>query len=175
MKPDHVMGTDNTPARTGLPSACPSTDMHRWISRGGPLPARLTDHARSCPVCAERIRQINRVHAGLTLLGAQAVPVRTTSAANLRAMRMLRVAVRRSAAAARLLRSRPRLSWAQRAQLHMTRMTLASAAAGLMVVLRFGAIAGWERVEADGQRLAAAHWERHVDPTGEWMGPPPVV
>lgn len=175
MKSEYRMSSEHPNSDPTGARACRFPELDRWIDRGGVMPTSLVEHALACDACAERIRRINRVNAGLTLLGAQPVPIRSVSAANQRAMRMLRVTVRRSEAAKRLLKSRPRLSLTQRVQLQMTRATLTAAAAGLMIVLRVGALAGWERVEADGERLALAHWERHVDPTGEWMGPPPVA
>ena len=45
------------------------------------------------------------------------------------------------------------------------------AAALLMLVMRTGLLSGVEHTRAVGQQLASAHWDRHIDPDGEWMGP----
>jgi hypothetical protein len=48
-------------------------------------------------------------------------------------------------------------------------MSLASAAAFLVFMMRIGLLAGIERTETMGQTLASAHWDRHIDPNREWI------
>lgn len=153
------------------PVACERADLNDWASRGGPLPTRLAAHVAGCPGCAAKVRRVNEVHASLTLLRTQASPPELTARANGRALRMLRRAARASEAAERLLRMRPDLTPWQRAQVHMARVSLAAAAAIMLLILRTGTTLGFEKTRILGEQLAACHWERHIDPGGEFLGP----
>ena len=148
---------------------CERPDLADWATRGGPLPSGLAAHIEHCPACADRVRRVNQVHASLTLLGSQPLPANLHARANGRALRMLRRVTRASAAAANLLRMRPNLSPWQRAQLYIARASLSAVAAVIVLVVRVGIISGIERTEAMGQALAAAHWDRHIDPDHEWL------
>lgn len=156
---------------TGKLPACRHPELDDWAVRGGPLPARLAEHVARCPACAEQVRRVNLVHASLMLARTQSAPVELTARANGRALRMLRRAARASAAAERLLRMRPGLSRWQRAQIQMARVSLAAAAAVIMLVIRTGTLVGVERTRQLGEQLATAHWDRHIDPQGEFLGP----
>jgi len=163
---------DDSPSAAHVASACDRSDLQRWSLRGGPLPRRLSAHVRDCPGCAEQVRRVSRVFSSLTLLQANAAPVGLYGRANNRAMRMLRRTTRRSNAAVRLLRMKPDLTTWQRAQLHVARLSLAAAAVLLFMVGRAGVTAGLEQSRDLGQQLANVHWERHIDPDGEWLDPP---
>jgi hypothetical protein len=104
------------------------------------------------------------------LLRTDRVPTNTRARANGKALRMLRRAARASKAAHRLLRMRPDLSPWQRAQVHIARVSLASAAAVLLMLMRVGILSGFEHTHQLGQQLADAHWNRHIDPDGEFFG-----
>jgi hypothetical protein len=106
------------------------------------------------------------------MMRTRPVPNGLYARANTRALRMLRRAARASAAAARLLRMRPNLTPWQRAQLHVARVSLGAAAAMLLLVARAGVTTGLERTQSLGQKLASLHWDRHIDPDGEWLDPP---
>jgi hypothetical protein len=84
---------------------------------------------------------------------------------------MLRRIARASAKATRLLKTSPNLTPWQRARLHIARATLSAAAAGLILLLRTGIFTGFEKTQDYGETLASLHWDRHIDPDGEWMGP----
>jgi hypothetical protein len=165
------------PVRPGLGEAgtpriaCNRPDLADWSVRGGPLPARLASHVNTCPACADRVRRVNEVHASFTLLRTQSASPNLLARANGRALRMLRRAARASAAAERLLRMHPQLSTWQRAQVHMARMSLGAAAAVLVLCARMGILAGFEQTRQMGEQLAATHWERHIDPGGQFLGP----
>lgn len=148
---------------------CDRTDLSRWSDEGGPLPPGLANHIAHCEACSEQVRRINRVHASLALLGNQPLPANLHARANGRALRMLRKATRASEAAGRLLRMRPDLPFWQRAQVHIARASMASAAAFLVCMMRIGLLAGIEHTETMGQTLASAHWDRHIDPDREWI------
>lgn len=156
-------------AQPGAPR-CERPDLEAWADGGGALPRGLARHIRSCPSCAERVRRISEVQAGLTLLRTQRTPVNLQARSNGRALRMLRRAARASAAAKRLLAARPDLTRWQRAQLHLTRISMGMAAAFLILVIRTGVATGLQRTEQTGQ-LLVSQWERHVDPNGEFFGP----
>ncbi len=158
--------TRETPA-----TPCVRADLDDWAVRGGPLPARLLAHTTECQYCAEQVRRINRVHASMMLLRTQTAPRELIARANGRALRMLRRAARASVAAERLLRMRPGLSRWQRAQVHVARLSLAAAAALVMLVIRTGTLMGLQETRVLGEQLAAAHWARHIDPGGEFLGP----
>jgi hypothetical protein len=66
---------------------------------------------------------------------------------------------------------RPGLTAWQRTQIHVARLSIAAAAAILMVIIRGGTIMGLEQTRILGEQLAAAHWDRHIDPGGEFLGP----
>lgn len=150
-------------------------ELAGWAEHGGVLPARLAAHAGRCPRCADRVRLVNEVNAGLTLLRTQSLPANLHARANGRALRMLRRVARASSAAARLLAMRPHLSPWRRAQLHVMRVSLSGAAAVLALCARAGVNAGFDRTRDLGQQLASAHWERHIDPNHEWFEPPPTA
>ncbi|MHC4442206.1 MAG: hypothetical protein ACYTF1_16380 [Planctomycetota bacterium] len=151
--------------------ACERRDLTDWATRGGKLPAPLADHIRDCPGCAGQVRRVNQTHAALSLLRTQAVPRTCWSKSNNRALRMLRRIARASAKATRLLKTSPNLTPWQRARLHIARATLSAAAAGLILLLRTGIFTGFEKTQDYGETLASLHWDRHIDPDGEWMGP----
>ena len=153
--------------------ACERADLNDWAGRGGPLPASLAAHVAHCHACAAKVRQISQVHAALGLIRTEALPADLTARANGRALRMLRRAARATAAAERLLRMRPNLSIWQRTQIYAARFSLTAAAAGLTLIVRFGLFSGFEQTREMGRTLAMRHWERHIDGTGEWLGPPP--
>ncbi len=152
--------------------ACDRSDLLKWSARGGPMPQRLAAHIDRCPNCAQHVRRTNRVFASLKLLQTQPAPVRLSTRANNRALRMLRRAARASAAATRLLRMRPNLTPWQRAQIHVARASLAAAAALLLVAARAGLFTGLERTRDLTRQLASLHWDRHIDPDNEWLDPP---
>jgi len=154
---------------SGAARPCDRSDLATWSTHGGPLPGRLAAHVATCPGCAERVRRVNEVHASLMLLGSQPLPVNLHARANGRALRMLRRVTRASEAAARLLRMRPNLTPWQRAQVHLARVSLGAVAAGLMLMARVGILAGVEQTQSMGQALASAHWDRHIDPDGEFL------
>lgn len=156
--------------RPAMPPLCERPDLEAWGDAGGALPRSLARHIRTCPSCAERVRRISEVQAGLTLLRTLPVPVNLQARSNGRALRMLRKAARASAAARRLLAARPELTPWQRAQLHLTRLSMGMAAAILILLIRTGVATGFQRTEATGQ-LLVSQWERHVDPNGEWFNP----
>lgn len=164
-------GRGRAPSDAAGPSPCVRADLANWTTRGGPLPVRLAAHIVSCPGCADRVRRVNQVHASLMLLRTQRAPAALNARANARALRFLRRAARASRAAARLLRMRPDLSRWQKAQVHAARMSLAAAAAVMILLIRTGTLMGFEQTRILGEQLAAAHWDRHIDPGGEFMGP----
>jgi hypothetical protein len=149
--------------------SCDRSDLRAWSERGGPLPRSLAAHVRECPDCARRVRAVNTVLAGLALINAQPIPIRTRHSANERALRFLQRAARSSAAAQRLLRSSPNLTVWQRAWIHTGRLTMSASAAAILLLMRIGLVAGIEETRDLGEQMAAAHWERHIDPTGEWL------
>ena len=167
--------TTRWPAIAAGRKPCERADLIAWSQQGGPLPTSLTNHIATCSACAERVRRVNQVHAGLMLLRTDRVPTNTRARANAKALRMLRRAARASKAATRLLRMRPDLSPWQRAQVHLARVSLASAAAVLLVAMRIGIFSGFEHTRQLGQQLADAHWQRHIDPDGEFLGPNDLV
>lgn len=132
----------------------------------------LAFHVVRCPGCADQVRRMNRVFAGLNLLRHEPVPVGGIHRAHARALRMVRRAARVSEAAQRILRMRPNLTPWERARIHAARYALAATAAGLLLVSRAGLLSGFERSRTLGHQLAALHWERHIDPEGEWLGSP---
>lgn len=152
-----------------VPAACDRPDLAAWSTQGGPLPARLADHVAECPGCARQVCRVNQVHASLMLLSSQPLPPNLHARANGRALRMLRRVTRASAAATRLLRMRPDLPLWQRVQVHIARASLSAAAAVLVLMMRAGVLSGVKETQALGQTLASAHWDRHIDPTGEWL------
>lgn len=158
-----------------LTTACNRADFDDWAGRGGPLPTSLASHVAHCSACAAQVRQVSQVHAALGLIRTEAVPVDLTARANGRALRMLRRAARATAAAERLLRMRPNLSVWQRTQIYAARLSLTAAAAGLTLIVRMGLFSGFEQTQEIGRTLAMRHWERHIDGTGEWLGPPPLA
>lgn len=175
MKPvQPVKHLPSSEAHQDAPEPCsPHCDeIARWSSRGGALPRRLAAHTRQCAACADRIRRVNQAHAALMLLRTARSPANLHARANGRALRMLRRAARASAAAGRLLAMRPNLTPWQRAQIHVARVSLSAAAALLTLVVRAGVLTGIERTQAMGEQLASAHWDRHIDPQGEWIEPP---
>ncbi len=105
------------------------------------------------------------------LLRTESAPPELAARANGRALRFLRRAARASAAADRLLKMRPGLAPWQRTQIHVARLSMAGAAAILMLVVRAGTIMGFEQTRVLGEQLAAIHWERHIDPGSEFLGP----
>lgn len=152
-------------------AACRRVATDDWAARGGPLPTRLAAHVAGCPDCAEMVRRVSHVHASLMLLRTQAAPADLNARANARALRMLRRAARASTAARRLLQMRPDLSRWQRTQIQVARLSLTAAAAVMMLVLRTGTLMGFEQTRLLTEQLAAAHWDRHIDPQGEFLGP----
>lgn len=167
--------TFRTPVRVAQGQPCDRTDMTAWSQNGGPLPTSLANHIATCPTCADRVRRVNQVHAGLTLLRTERVPTNTRARANGKALRMLRRAARASKAACRLLRMRPDLTPWQRAQVHVARVSLTSAAAVLLLLMRVGIFSGFEHTRQLGQQLADAHWQRHIDPDNEFLNPQDFV
>lgn len=165
----HCRGDAKRGSGSSPPRSCQRPDLTAWASQGGALPARLSVHIQNCPSCAERVRRVNQTHAGLMLLSHQALPPHLHARANGRAMRMLRRAERASAAARRLLAIRPDLPLFERARVHMTRAACGAAAALLVLVLRTGTQQGINRTVTLGQKLASLHYERHIDPDGEWL------
>ncbi len=171
---EHVSSTGIPPVQppdAGAAPRCDRADLKDWASRGGPLPARLAAHVMNCPTCATQVRRVNQVHASLTLLRTQSAPADLNGRANARALRMLRRAARASSAARRLLIMRPHLNRWQRTRIHMARMSLAAAAAMIMLVVRAGSLMGFEQTRLLREQLASAYWDRHVDPYGEFSGP----
>jgi hypothetical protein len=152
-------------------SGCSRPDLHKWADTGGALPGRLSDHIRLCPGCADQVRRVSTVHTGLMLLQSQPLPHGLQNRASNRALRMLRRVARASEAAARLLKMRPGLSRWQRAKLHIARVCCGAVAASLVLVVRVGVMTGVYRTRDLGQQLAAAHWDRHIDPNHEWLDP----
>jgi hypothetical protein len=150
---------------------CERADLHRWADGGGPLPARLANHVITCAGCADFVRQLSEVHAGLTLLSTQTAPPDLHARASARALRFLKRAARATAAAQRLLRMRPQLTPYQRAYIHLSRVSVGAAAAVVMLAMRSGLLTGIERTRQAGEQLAEAHWQRHIDPNGEYLGP----
>lgn len=158
-----------TPSQASRP-ACPQSDLEHWAVGGGPLPRSLADHIRTCPACAQQVRQANRVHASFALLRTQPAPPNLLPRANSRALRMLRRAARASAAAHRLLRMRPGLTRWQRFEVHLARWSVGVAAAFILLLMRFGMMSGIAKTEATGQALVE-NWHRHLDPDAEWFPP----
>jgi hypothetical protein len=150
---------------------CARADLADWSDRGGPLPARLAEHVLHCSDCAEQVRRVSEVHAGLTLLCTQTPPADLPARANARALRFLRRAARATAAAQRLLRMRPDLTPYQRAYVHFARLSVGAAAACVMLGMRVGVLSGVEQTRQLGEQLAQLHWQRHIDPDNEWLGP----
>ncbi|UCD28234.1 MAG: hypothetical protein JSV03_14265 [Planctomycetota bacterium] len=162
----------NQPAdTTGMPSACQRRDLTDWSLRGGKLPALLAWHIDECPGCARQVRRVNQTHASLALLRTQPTPRQFWTKSNNRALRMLRRIARASAKANHLLRIGPNLSRWQRARIHIARASLGAAAAFLIMFMRAGVFTGLEKTQDYGEALASLHWERHIDPDGEWFGP----
>jgi len=143
-----------------------------WADRGGPLPRSLLAHIQTCPGCSAQVRRINEVHAGLTLLGTQPLPRRLFERANSKALRMMRRAARASEAARRLLQMKPSLTPWQKAQLQLARISLGAAAAVLILVVRTGTVCGLNLIQDETQTLADLHYQRHIDPNGEFLDPP---
>ncbi len=168
-------GGEEERSRDDAPAACHRADLLSWCERGGPLPARLAGHIQECAGCAERVRRASQVHLALTLLATQTAPSDLAVRANARALRFLRRAARASAAADRLLRMRPNLRPWQRAHLHLARLSLGAAAACLTLVARAGVLNSFEHTRVLGEYLATQHWQRHIDPAGEWLGPRPTA
>jgi hypothetical protein len=52
----------------------------------------------------------------------------------------------------------------------MTRWSSGLTTAVLAVVLRAGLQNGFEQTRTMGETLAREHWEKHIDPHGEWLG-----
>ena len=157
-------------SRSGI-ATCERADLKAWAQQGGPLPMTLSEHILDCSACADRVRRVSEVSAGLMLLCTQTPPLDLTARANGRALRFLRKAARASTAAQRLLRMRPHLTPWQRASVHMARLSVGAAAALLTLLMRTGVLSGFEQTRQLGEQLAQRHWERQIDPTGEWMGP----
>lgn len=155
------------------PQACQRADLSKWAVRGGPLPIRLAAHAAGCLGCAEHIRRVNRVHASLTLLRTRSGPPDLLARANGRALRMIRRAARACPAAQRLARMHPGLSAWQRTRIHIARLSWPAAAAVLLLIVRAGMLVGFQQTRQLGTQLTASHWDRHIDPTGEFLGPGP--
>ncbi len=156
-------------------SGCSRPDLLKWSDTGGSLPRRLSDHIRLCPGCAEQVRRVSTVHAGLTLLTNQPLPHELQGRASSRALRMLRRVARASREAGRLLRMRPNLSPWQRVKLRIAQGCLGAVAAVLVLVVRAGMVAGFEETRELGKQLAAAHWDRHIDPDNEFLDPPSLA
>lgn len=170
IRPDSANQTRVPAAKSCEPAAgCDRSDLRAWSERGGRLPRSLAAHILECPACARRVHAINTVLTGLSLINAQPVPLRTRRLANERALRFLQRAARASAAAQRLLRTNPNLTFWQRAWIHGGRLALSATAAAIVLLMRIGVIAGFEETRNLGEQMAAAHWERHIDPTGEWL------
>ncbi len=157
------------------PSACTRRDLDTWAQEGGPLPGRLAAHIRECPGCAEKVRRLSMVHASLGLLRTQPPPANLLARSNGRGLRMLRRVERASEAAKRLLLMRPDLPRWQRAQIHAARFSLAAAASLLLLLMRVGIMSGFEQTRRMGEQLAAAHWDRHIDPDREFLDPPNFI
>lgn len=153
-------------------SGCSRQDLLKWSDSGGALPRRLSDHIRLCPGCADQVRRVSTVHTGLMLLQNQSLPHGLQNRANGRALRMLRRVARASEAAGRLLRMRPNLTRWQRAKLRIAQGCFGAVAAVLVLVMRIGVMAGFEHTRELGNQLAAAHWDRHIDPNHEFLDPP---
>ena len=156
-------------ASAGFSRPCARRDLERWSEHGGALPASLARHVRVCAACAAHVRRVNEVCVGLKLLRTTAIPAGLPKRANSRALRMLRRAARASASAARVLKMQPGLSIWQRAGLHAKRMSMGVAASFMMLVLRAGLFGGLEKTQTLGEQLAQDHWDRHIDPDGEWL------
>ena len=159
------------------PAKCvsPLCDAAAWddvIDHGGPLPSRLLLHIAECPACAKRVRQVNEVRAGLTLLRTQTVPRQLVPRTHGKALLMLRRATRASAAAKLMLDARPHLRWGQRVHLHVARASMAAVAAVLLIMVRFSFRMGTEQTVRISEQLAQLHFERHQDANGEWLKPP---
>ena len=45
----------------------------------------------------------------------------------------------------------------------------------LLVVAQTGILSGFERTRDLGEQLASAHWDRHIDPDGEFLDPPDLA
>jgi hypothetical protein len=159
------------PADVSDSANCGRADLSSWCERGGVLPERLAAHIQHCAPCADRVRRASEVHLALKLMCTETAARDLTAQANARALRFLRKAARASAAARRLLRSRPDLTRWQKAHLHLARLSMGAAAACLTLIVRAGVNTGFEHTRQIGDQLASQHWQRHIDPDGEWMGP----
>ena len=149
---------------------CDHRRLDRWIGRGGPLPADVAAHVEHCERCARRVRQANEVFAAMALVRTLPVSAGLIRRGGGRGLRMLRRASRVSLEARRALAARPGLTYWQRTQLQVTRVSLGLVAAALLMVMRTGIIDGFERTRAAGARLAQEHWDKHIDPEREWFG-----
>ncbi len=154
---------------------CQRRDLDDWAVVGGALPPKLADHIDHCPQCADQVRRVNRVHASLTLMRTQAVPMALLPRANGRALRLLRKVSRASSAVARLLQMNAEMSFWQRVGLHMMRVSLGVAAAGLTLVVRIGMLTGFEQTRSASQQLAARYFDRQSEETDGWSGPRSLV
>ena len=171
MSQNEIIQSDHRKAEK-MPSTCTRRDLTQWAEKGGPLPQRLAAHVRECPACAEQVRRLSMVHASLGLLCTQSPPANLLARSNGRGLRMLRRIERASAAAKRLLLMQPDLPRWQRAQIHAARFSLAAAASLLVLLMRMGIMGGFEQTRRMGEQLAAAHWNRHIDPNREFLDPP---
>jgi len=156
---------------TGLTQACNRRDLAKWSQRGGPLPGKLADHVTKCPACAHQVRSINQTYASITMLRNQPTPKQFYAKSNNRALKMLKRITRASEKAKHLLTFSPNLSPWQRAQLYVARVSLSAAAAVIILAIRAGTLTGFDKTQEYGETLASLHWERHIDPDGEWFGP----
>ncbi|NLX12810.1 MAG: hypothetical protein GXY44_04045 [Phycisphaerales bacterium] len=171
MSQEEIIRADHDQMEKG-PSVCTRRDLTQWAEHGGPLPRGLAVHIRECPACAERVRRLSIVHASLGLICTQPSPANLVARSNGRGLRMLRRVERATVAARRLLLMRPDLPRWQRAQIHAARFSLAAAASLLMLLMRMGIMTGFEQTRRMGEQLAAAHWNRHIDPDREFLDPP---
>jgi hypothetical protein len=149
---------------------CDRTDLANWTSRGGPLPLRLQLHVARCPGCEAQVRRVNRLHASFALLRTQAAAPDLLARANGRALRMLRRAARASAAAQRLLVSRPNLTVLQRVHIHAARLSLSAVAAGLALLVRAGLLAGIDQTRTLDKYLATRNWDGQFVHDAGWPG-----
>lgn len=149
---------------------CGRRDLMRWADRGGPLPSSLERHIRRCNDCAQAVRRCKEVHAGLTLLRTQTMPVGVVPEGQSGALRMLRRTERASKAALRMLQSKRNLTPWQRAQLQVTRLSMGAAAALLVLVVRTGVIGGIEKAHTTGTTLADRYYSQ-MSLTDEMQNP----
>ncbi len=138
----------------------------RWIDKGGPIPARLAEHAGTCPKCHKWALRIVRVQGALTLLAMDAPPSGIVGRANEKALRMLARDLREGRAASKLRQAKARPPLWFRFEGPLARAAGAAIAAMIILSLRAGVTTGIDRTRDLAQPLADAHYHRHIDDCG---------